>query len=92
MKEETCRCKTEQLCETCCPEYFEGDNYECGKFHGLKQAVHRLGLYIRELREFDDEDEHFYKEIKELEKVHSILWKMKDEQKVNLPDGYNETY
>ena len=91
MREE-CTCKANQICETCCPEYFEGSNYECGLFHGLKQAVHRLGDFIRDLKEMDDEDEFYYKEIKELERVHSILWKMKNDQKERLPDGYNETY
>lgn len=87
-----CRCKQKQLCEDCCPEYFEGDNYECGKFHGLKIAAHELGAYIRELKENDDENEFFFNEIQVLEKVHSILWKMKNDQKKLLPDGYNETY
>ena len=90
MKE--CTCKKTQLCELCCPEYFEGDNYECGVFHGLKRAAHAVGDHIRDLREMGGEDEMFYREIKELERAHHILWEMKNKQKEKLPQGYEESY
>lgn len=91
-----CTCKKKQLCELCCPEYFEGDNYECGLFHGLKRAAHLVGQHMRDLRQngYDnfDEPDHFDKELKTLESVHRVLWRLKNEQKEKLPQGYEESY
>ena len=90
-----CRCKKKQFCEYCCPEFFEGDNYECGIFIGLARAGHEVGSMIQEWQEFDREayqEEGDSERVKWARQIHASLWAMKKSQKENLPEGYNEIY
>ena len=83
MKKNECGCPENKWCRGCCPEMFEGEEFELGRFVGTQEARLEVAELIRFWRE---DEECFAYEIDAGEACYQRLCDLEKRLKKNIPD------
>lgn len=81
--EPKCDCPKDKWCRDCCPEMFEGEEFELGRFLGAREARLEVAELIRFWR---NDEECFAYEIDAGEQIYSRLCDLERRHKRNIPE------